>query len=267
LGRYLMVMLDRTRARLFEVTATKATEIASLTALASRGGKFRGDRRDAPGWGERDYHHRLEEERHRHYAEIAGEVARLAHATRFDGIALGGPTDHVQAFQPFLPDVIAHRVIGTARLNPTSATADDAHRTTWALVSQHGRAEQKAMVERMEEALPAGWAVNGPRDTLEALARGQLRTLLVSSPVAQIHGFRCRPSGQLVLSESECTGDGDADPVLNVVDQAIEEALRQRLNVTVIDDDQVGSRVVGLAGLLRFRVQADARLIAAANLG
>jgi peptide subunit release factor 1 (eRF1) len=42
-------------------------------------------------------------------------------------------------------------------------------------------------------------------------------------------------------------------PVLDVVDEAIEEALRQRVEVQVLYDVEARRGVEGLAGLLRFR--------------
>jgi peptide subunit release factor 1 (eRF1) len=66
--------------------------------------------------------------------------------------------------------------------------------------------------------------VNGIEPTLKALARGQVRTLLA---------------------------DGhDDDPR---IDEAVEEALRQRAQVDVIYDDKARRAVAGLAALLRFR--------------
>jgi peptide subunit release factor 1 (eRF1) len=38
-----------------------------------------------------------------------------------------------------------------------------------------------------------------------------------------------------------------------VVDDAIEEALRQRVNVNVIYEEDTGGKIEGIAGLLRFR--------------
>lgn len=70
----LTVVIDRAHARFFEVTAMGRTELAYLTAASTRGGKFHSDRGDAPGWGERDYHRRLEQERHRHYANVVRRV-------------------------------------------------------------------------------------------------------------------------------------------------------------------------------------------------
>jgi peptide subunit release factor 1 (eRF1) len=88
-------------------------------------------------------------------------------------------------------------------------------------------------------------------DTLKALGRGQIRTLLVDGE-AQGEGFRST-AGQLGLSERDLRGDAGVVPVLDVVDDAIEEALRQRIEVEVLYDEKARGAVRGLAGLLRFR--------------
>jgi peptide subunit release factor 1 (eRF1) len=84
------------------------------------------------------------------------------------------------------------------------------------------------------------------------LARGQVRSLLVHADAA-VPGFRCSESGRLALTERECRGEGEPIPVLDVVDDAIEEALRQGVDVNVVYDPDACRRIQGLAGLLRFR--------------
>jgi peptide subunit release factor 1 (eRF1) len=42
-------------------------------------------------------------------------------------------------------------------------------------------------------------------------------------------------------------------PVLDIADEAIEEALRQRVDVEVVYDPEARAAVRGLASLLRFR--------------
>jgi hypothetical protein len=41
--------------------------------------------------------------------------------------------------------------------------------------------------------------------------------------------------------------------VVDVVDDAIEEALRQRVNVNVMYEEDPDGKIEGIAGLLRFR--------------
>ena len=50
-----------------------------------------------------------------------------------------------------------------------------------------------------------------------------------------------------------CPGQGDPIQAPNLVDRVIEEALRQQVEVVVIDDPNVAARVGGPAATLRFR--------------
>jgi peptide subunit release factor 1 (eRF1) len=103
----------------------------------------------------------------------------------------------------------------------------------------------------MEHSVGTGWAVNGARETLAALGRGQVRTLLIREDLDGA-GFRCRDTGRLVLAKGDCAGEGAPDPVRDLVDEAVEEALHQRIQVVVIRDPDVAAAVDGLAAFLRF---------------
>src|SRR5207245_7032128 len=98
------------------------------------------------------------------------------------------------------------------------------------LRDQRERAWEQAHAEAMKEGLGSGWAVNGVEAALKALAKGQVRTLLA---------------------------DGQNDDAR--IDDAIEEALRQRAQVDVLYDDTARRAVDGLAALLRFRRRWPAR--------
>jgi len=142
--------------------------------------------------------------------------------------------------------------LGVGRLNPTSVTPAEVGRATWALQANAERRDEQATMARLAEAISSGWGVNGARETLRALARGQVRELIVPDG-ATGGGFRCRTSGQLVLTANDCRGAGEPVPVPNLVDHAIEDALRQRAEVTIIDDAKLASRIDGIAARLRFR--------------
>jgi peptide subunit release factor 1 (eRF1) len=88
--------------------------------------------------------------------------------------------------------------------------------------------------------------------TLKALARGQVRSLLVDAEASQ-PGFRCGDSGRLALTERECRGEGKPIPVLDIIDDAIEEALRQGVDINVVYEPEARGAIDGLGALLRFR--------------
>jgi peptide subunit release factor 1 (eRF1) len=143
-------------------------------------------------------------------------------------------------------------LLGTARLNPKAATPSG---IMDAVLEVRARSERRFEAEHMaalKEGLGTGWAVNGIADVLTALQHGQVRTLLVDPTVEQV-GYRCSLTGRLGLTEAACEAEGSAEPVPDVIDEAIEEALRQNGHVEVVEDADTRTGIAGLAALLRFR--------------
>jgi peptide subunit release factor 1 (eRF1) len=251
-GRILTVVLDRTAARFFEVTAYAAVELPGLRADSTRGKRFRGDEDGPPGWGEHTYNNRIRTEKQRHLEAIARELFAIDRRRPAHGIVLAGTGSDAAAVEPFLHNYLVERVIGTARINPKEATPARVHEATLVVREAWERDEERNLVREMQEALGSGWSVNGMTPTLRALSRGQVRSLLVHADAGE-PGFRCSGTGRLALTERDCRAEGDPIPVLDVVDDAIEEALRQGVDVNVVFEPQARDAIEGLAGLLRFR--------------
>lgn len=66
-------------------------------------------------------------------------------------------------------------------------------------------------------------------------------------------GFRCSATGRLVLAKGDCRDEGQPQAVRDLVDEAIEEALRQQVRVVIVPDCAGAKAVDGLAATLRFR--------------
>ena len=251
-GAVLTVVSDRRHARFFQVTTEGSTELPAAAVISTRGGKFHSDRRNAPGWGEHDYQQRLEHEHHRHYANVVQRLEDSLHHLPFRGVVLAGPADHTCALIRFLPGQLANRLLGTVKLNPTAVDPGELRVTTLRVAEEHDRHLLSNELRALDETVGSGWAVNGPRDTLRMLHRGQVRTLFVRDDL-EGRGFRCSASGRLVLARGDCQNEGDAQPVRDLVDEAIEEAVRQRVRVMLVPDDPAAAAIDGLAATLRFR--------------
>jgi peptide subunit release factor 1 (eRF1) len=250
-GRLLTVVLDRTSARVFEVTAFSSHEVLGIHAEATRGGRFHSDRHGAPGMGEHTWHNRIRNEKQRHLTTVADALFQLDRKKRVDGIMLAGTGADAASLIPYLHTYLRDRVMGTIKLNPKETTEAHVHAVTLTARADAERKSETALVEKLEDAHGTGWAVNGLKPTLAALAKGQLRTLLVNAD-RDAAGFRCG-SGRLVLADRECGAEGKGTPVVDVIDEALEEALRQRVSVEVVHSPEAAARVDGLAGLLRFK--------------
>src|SRR5438477_4502057 len=226
-GTILVVVYDRTAARFFEVTAYDCGELPDLAGIeASRGGKFHGAHTGLPrgGAGERHYHQRIRAEKQRLYAQIADRIFQINRSKPLAGIVLGSVGVDAGAVIPHLHTYVHDLVFGVVKLSPRKATAAEVRDATLGLREERERAWERAHADAVKDGVPRGWAVNGVDATLKALRRGQVRTLLAD--------------GQ------------DDDPR---IDEAVEEALRQRAQVDVLYDDKARRVVDGLAALLRFR--------------
>ena len=200
---------------------------------ASRAGKFHGShqrqvmaRGGTPSGsaGEHNYHMRIRTEKQRFYAHIADRVFQIHRLRPLAGLVLGGVGPDAGAVIPHLHTYVHDLVMGVVKLNPKTTTKAEVREAALALREERERAWERAHAEALTDGVPEGWAVNGVDPTLKTLSRGQVRTLLAD--------------GQ------------DDDPR---IDEAVEEALRQRSQVDVLYDDKARRIVAGLAALLRFR--------------
>ncbi len=230
-GTLLVAACDRTGARFFEVTAFETVELPGVAAsLASRGGRFHGTRQatrgglTAGGAGEHTYHMRIREEKHRHYARVADHLFQLHAQRALAGLVVAGVGVDAAALLPHLHTYLHDLVLGVVRLNPKALSLSEVREAALALREERERAWQRAHAEAVREGVGSRWAVNGIDATLKALHRGQVRTLLA---------------------------DGHAEDAR--IDDAVEDALRQRAQVNVLYDERARRAVQGLAALLRFR--------------
>jgi peptide chain release factor subunit 1 len=250
-GKLFTVVLDRASALIWEVTAWEAKVVRKVAAEVTRGGRFHGPSRyDLTG--EHAYHNRIQNEKRRHLESVARQLFEVDRASPGHQIVLAGAGNDASALEPFLHSYLADRLIGVARMIPKDATPAAVHQLTMEVREAHGRASEHRHLEELTDGLGTGWAVNGVRDTLRALGQGQVRTLLVDGEAA-IPGFRSLATGRLAAGAVDLRTDGDVVPTLDVIDDAIEEALRQRVSLAVVYDDEARAGIDGLAALLRFK--------------
>lgn len=247
-GLILCAVCDRTSARFFMVTAYGAEELPSLVAEdATRPGKFHAS------WStsEHNFNQRIRVEKHRHYANVARRLFELSRQSAVRGVVLAGTGAEAGAAQPYLHPYVAKQMLGVARLAPKTVSVAQ---VMYAVLEVRRKAErlwEAEHVRALKEGRGTGWAVNGIEATLGALARGQVRVLLVD-PNAASPGWRCG-SGRLTTASGGCEGDEPVGEVPDIVDDAIEEALRQGAHIDVLESPTLRGVVKGLAALLRFR--------------
>ena len=252
-GRLLAAVLDKKGASIFEVTAFEARKLEDLPAELPRGHRYHRDRHGAPGFGEHNFHNRLRHDREQLFAAVAQHLFDLDRREPVRGVVLASAGNEAESLKMFLHPYVVGKVLGTARfVRGGGASLADLHTMVLDVREGFERRLERHLVAEMLLGQGSGWAVNGIAPTLDALSKGQVRTLLIRAD-ASVPGFRCAATGRLTLSAKECRGLGNASPVPDVIDDAIEEGLRQRLDLDVVFESDAAETINGLAALLRFR--------------
>lgn len=255
-GLVVCAAYGRTGARFFTVTAFGIEELSGLTAGdTTRAGRFHGGRSVTGGSqasaGEHNYQRRIREEKERLYADVADRLFDLSRGSDVRGVVLAANGSVAAEVVPHLHPYVRKALLGTAKLNPKTATHSEVWESVLSVRRRREREWEAEHISELKEGLGTGWAVNGLEESLRALSKGQVRTLLVDPRVTDA-GYRCA-SGRLTTEENGCQTEGEAGRLPDVVDEAIEETLRQGGQVDVIEDARAQEQIDGLAALLRFR--------------
>jgi peptide chain release factor subunit 1 len=253
-SRLLAVVTDRRSARFFDVGLEAVVELDGLTDPgAIRAGRFHPERGAAPGVGEYRFHNRIREGRHRHLARVADAVAVHLRAKAFDGLVIGGVGVDASALLPHLSPRERAQVLGVLRLAPRKVGAPEIRERALELLAEAAQRAAAGAVQELLSVRDSGLATHSIEPTLRALARGQVRTLIVDAD-AVVPGYRWSVSGRLAESATGTRAEGEALPLADLLDDAIEDALRQRSRVAVVRGAEA-RRFDRLAAILRFRSQ------------
>lgn len=225
--RFLVALIDRRRLRLVRVELGEAVELPELDDQEPRAV----DTNVELGSWE---HHR-EEAARMHYRRAARRVDRAVESCRGCRLLIGGPVDAVAGVEEHL--AAPTKAAMTGRVDARVASSlNSVVAATLEIEESLERGREAAAVDEFSQAVAGGYhAVEGLDATLAALADRRAELLLVSEGF-EAPGGRCSQCGRLATG-SECPGCGAATQALSdVVEPAIEEALKQRARVQMCHD-------------------------------
>lgn len=245
--RFLLVLVDRQRARLFRFDLGELVERQELFDPVSP----RVDGTDDGGLMASHVQAHVDEEARRHFRHAAEVTLRELQEWGADRVILGGPTQAVAEFEEALHPYARERVADRISI---SAQAPEAEVREAALRAEEAveRREEAELVERLREGLGTDHrSVAGLGDTLRALYERRVDVLVVSHGYEE-PGWRCSSCGFLATRGSRCAVcEASMHEVDDVVGQAIDVALAARSGVEICENADLD--VLGRIGAtLRF---------------
>jgi peptide chain release factor subunit 1 len=252
-------LISRDRARIFYGAPEEFSEISET--LDDVPGQH-----DQGGWSQARYERHIEEHVRAHFKHVAGQLFALFDERSCRFLVLGGPEEVATSFLEHLHPYVRERFVGTLHLLMV-ANIKDVREESSRLISRWRRKEKQRIIDLLrDEALSRDQGVVGMDDTIEALQRGQVMTLVLDSTL-QVLGAVCvvcrsvQPTKDTGRAACDFCG-GALDSMEDVVPTLVANAFRQDAAVVFLNTSELQEqlREIGRIGaLLRFNISDQLR--------
>jgi hypothetical protein len=173
---YLIVNADRTGADLLVIGA--AEDDARREHIEGR--RYPVHKPKAGGWSQRRFQQRAENTWKENAQNVADHVTRLVDEYDLPLVLVAAEPRAFELLTDALPERVRERVHDVTRARRGDGSVDEAHEDIRRAVATEDAKRTVALLQKLDEELgQVDRAVNGPVDTLSALARAQVDVLLV----------------------------------------------------------------------------------------
>jgi peptide subunit release factor 1 (eRF1) len=256
-----VVLLDRTKARVFELVNDEIVEKQDFINELTRRGK-------SDGWHGYDGGHaerRQMNEAQQHFRVVADCIEQYFERGTCDRLLIGCHDDIWSGIHAELHSNSKQRLVGHFRIDPKSATAEQVKQLAGEQLAQHNaRVKQELITEVIGEAHRNGRGAIGLRRVLRSLEIGEVQTLLLGSNF-QAPGVKCYHCGHMDLHNAAmCAVCGKENTQLeDIGDAIVGHAIRSGIDIVYIAHDEQFDQIGRIAALLRFRADQNTAVKAA----
>ncbi len=250
-----VLLADRTKARVFELTNDHIVEKEDFINELTRRGKSEGySGYDAGHAARKQMNEALQ-----HFKLLAEHIEQHFERGGGERLLIGCRDDVWSEIEPQLQSLARQRLVGHFRIDPKVATAEQVKQMARDHLSQYRAGVKQTLIhEAIGEAHRNGRGAIGLRRVLRSLETGEVLTLLLGSNF-QAAGVKCYHCGHMDLHISpECAVCGKQNTELeDIGDAIVGHAIRTGVDLVYISDDEEFDRIGRIAALLRFRADQN----------
>ena len=246
-----VVLADRTKARVFELTNDRISEKEDFVNELTRRGKSAGYAGYDAGHAER----KVMNETAQHFKLVADRIEQYFERGGCDQLLIGCRDDVWSEIEPQLQSRAKHSLAGRFRIDPKVATPEQVKQMAGDKLAEYKANVKQGLVrEIVGEAHRNGRGAIGLRRVLRSLETGEVLTLLLGSNF-HAPGVKCYHCGHMDLhSAPTCGVCGKQNTELeDIGDAIVGHAIRTGVELVYIPDDEEFDRIGRIAALLRFR--------------
>ena len=246
-----VVLVDRHRARIFDLRLGELTEREDLFHPLSRKGRSDGYAGYDGGHAQR----RAEDETRQHFKNVAESLKDLLERGVFEKWILACQDAHRSLLEPQLHSYVSQALIGRFHADLAHVTRDEIRTHAQQIVDRWQSDRRREMVAlALSQARSNARGVTGLRRVLRSLELGEVQTLLIGENL-QAHAVECAGCGHIDAHlVSFCPACGKAtQEVVDVSEAILPWVIRRDIETFYVKDDSEFDKVGNIAALLRFR--------------
>lgn len=259
--RACVLLADRTKARVFELSNDEIAEKEDFVNELTRRGKSAGYAGYDAGHAER----KVMNETAQHFKLVAEHIEQYFERDACDCLLIGCRDDVWSEIEPHLQPMAKQHLAGRFRIDAKVATPEQVKQMAREKLSEY-RANMKQDLVRdvIGEAHRNGRGAIGLRRVLRSLEQGEVLTLLLGSNF-HAPGVKCYHCGHMDLHViPTCAVCGKENTELeDLGDAIVGHAIRTGVELVSIPDDEEFDRIGRIAALLRFRADQNTAVRAA----
>ena len=258
-----VVMLDRQRARFFDLRLDVLREHGAIVHMLSRSASSYGYNGYEAGHAER----RVSEEALQHFKAVSERLRTDFERGAWERLIVGCHDVNWPEFESHLHPYVKQRLIGRFSADVASVSSEEIRDHAGALLN-HWITERAAtkVSEALEFAKGNGRGVAGLRRVLQALETGEVQTIFLTENYSA-RAVECPHCGHLDAHlVASCVACGRRTHELtDVCDAIIPIAIRRNIELFYLKEHEGLDRAGNIAALLRFRSDQTTGQVAAAS--
>ena len=246
-----VVLVDRHRARIFDLRLGELTERDDLFHRLSRRGRSDGFAGYDGGHAQR----RVEDEARQHCKNVAALLKELLEKGVFEKWILACQDAHRSMFEPQLHPYVSQALIGRFHADLGHVTRDEIRSHAQQILEHWQDSRKRELVSQaLTQARSNARGVTGLRRVLRSLELGEVQTLLLGENL-QAHAVECTGCGHIdVHLVSYCPVCGRAtQEIVDVGEAIVPWVIRRDVETFYVKGDPEFDAVGNIAALLRFR--------------
>jgi peptide chain release factor subunit 1 len=246
-----VVLVDRHRARIFDLRLSELTEREGLFQPLSRKGRSDGYAGYDGGHAQR----RVEDEVRQHFKTVAEFLKESLEKGLFEKWILGCQEAHRSQLESQLHPYVSQGLLGRFTADLNHITRDEIRSQAQQIVDRWQADRRRELVGQViSQARSHGRGVTGLRRVLRALEMGEVQTLLIGESL-QAHAVECAGCGHLdahIVNFCPVCGRATHE-IVDVGEAVLPWVIRRDIETIYVKDDPEFDKVGNIAALLRFR--------------